>query len=216
MDGDWCPLPDIIEVKDRYGALLMLDEAHAVGVIGEQGRGLADKLCVSHQVDIQMGTLSKALGGSGGYICGSRALIDLLINRSRSFIYSTATPPSMAAAATAAIQFLMSPAGDRRRQMLRTNLAHFAGCMPHLFPGDRKVQSAIFPIIIGAEERAVQAARNLADKGYFVPSIRFPTVARDSARLRVTISARHTTEQIAGLCAALRTVAAPLAEPVAT
>ncbi len=209
MDGDWCPLADIIEVKQRYNALLLLDEAHAVGVIGEQGRGLADKLGLSHLVDIQMGTLSKALGCSGGYICGSRALIDLLINRSRSFIYSTATPPAIAAAATAAIQFLMSPAGDRRRQVLRANLAHFAGCMPLMFPPDRKVQSAIFPLIIGSAERAVQAARALAEKGFFVPSIRYPTVPRDSARLRVTISARHSAEQITSLCSALQSVALP-------
>jgi 8-amino-7-oxononanoate synthase len=215
MDGDWCPLPEIVEIKERYGALLMLDEAHAVGVIGDQGRGLADKLGVSHVVDIQMGTLSKALGGSGGYICGSRSLIDLLINRSRSFIYSTAPAPALAAAATAAIQFLMSPAGDRRRQMLRTNLAQFAECMPQMFPEGRKVQSAIFPVIVGSSERAMHAARAMADKGYYVPSIRYPTVPRDSARLRVTISARHLPEQIDGLCTALRTITAQRAAVIA-
>jgi len=204
MDGDWAKLAEIVEVKRRYGAMLLLDEAHAVGVIGVNGRGLADQLGVAGEIDIHMGTLSKALGGSGGYICGSRRLIDLLVNRARSFIYSTAQPPAVAAAALSAIEFMMSPAGENRRQMLRKNLQHFAKEMPLLFHGDRKVQSAIIPIIIGGAEAAVEAARGLADRGFFVPAIRYPTVARDTARLRVTISARHTAKQISALCEQLR------------
>lgn len=204
MDGDWALLPEIVEMKDRYGAMLFLDEAHAVGVIGQNGRGLADQLGLAARVDVQMGTLSKALGVSGGYVCGSRKLIDLLINRARSFIYSTAPPPALAAAATAAVEFLMSPAGEKRRQLLRLNLAHFGKEMPRLFDAGKKIQSAIIPIIIGAAEDAVEASQRLADKGFFVPAIRFPTVARDAARLRVTISARHTPRQISALCAALR------------
>jgi len=204
MDGDWAKLAEIVEVKRRYGAMLLLDEAHAVGVIGTNGRGLADQLGVSAEIDIHMGTMSKALGVSGGYICGPRRLIDLLINRARSFVYSTAPPPSVAAAAMAAVEFMMSPAGENRRQLLRRNLAHFAAALPALFQGDRKVQSAIIPIIIGRAEAAVEASRVLADKGFFVPAIRFPTVARDAARLRVTISARHTTKQISALCEQLR------------
>jgi 8-amino-7-oxononanoate synthase len=204
MDGDWAKLAEIVEVKRRYGAMLLLDEAHAVGVIGTNGRGLADQLGVSGEIDIHMGTMSKALGVSGGYVCGARRLIDLLINRARSFVYSTAPPPAVAAAAMAAVEFMMSPAGENRRQLLRRNLAHFAAAMPALFQGDRKVQSAIIPIIIGRAEAAVEASRVLADKGFFVPAIRFPTVARDAARLRVTISARHTTKQIGALCEQLR------------
>jgi 8-amino-7-oxononanoate synthase len=204
MDGDWAKLAEIVEVKRRYGALLMLDEAHAVGVIGVNGRGLADQLGVAGEVDIHMGTLSKALGVSGGYVCGSRRLIDLLINRARSFIYSTAPPPAVAAAAMAAVEFMMSPAGENRRQTLRRNLAHFATEMPALFHGDRKVQSAIIPIIIGRAEAAVEASRALIDRGFFVPAIRYPTVSREAARLRVTISARHTPKQISALCEQLR------------
>jgi len=204
MDGDWAKLAEIVEVKRRYGALLLLDEAHAVGVIGVNGRGLADQLGVAGEVDIHMGTLSKALGVSGGYVCGSRRLIDLLINRARSFIYSTAPPPAVAAAAMAAVEFMMSPAGENRRQTLRKNLAHFATEMPALFQGDRKVQSAIIPIIIGRAEAAVEASRALTDRGFFVPAIRYPTVSRDAARLRVTISARHTPKQISALCEQLR------------
>jgi 8-amino-7-oxononanoate synthase len=204
MDGDWSPLAEIVEMKHRHGALLMLDEAHAVGVIGANGRGLADKLGLTAEIDIHMGTLSKALGCAGGYVCGSRALIDLLINRARSFIFSTAPPPSVAAAATAAIVFLLSPAGERRRQDLRTRLLLFADEMPQLFPPERKIQSAILPIILGSSKRALDAMRIIGEAGYYVPAIRFPTVPRETARLRVTLSARHTPEQIKGLCSALR------------
>lgn len=204
MDGDWAVLPEIVDIKRRYGAMLMVDEAHAVGVIGLNGRGLADQLGVAGEIDIQMGTLSKALGVSGGYVCGSRRLIDLLINRARSFIFSTAPPPAIAAAALAAVEFMLTPAGENRRQVLRRNLAHFASEMPMLFSGDKKLQSAIIPIIIGTAEAAMESARVLADHGFFVPAIRFPTVARDAARLRVTISAKHTPKQISALCEQLR------------
>ncbi|EDY19157.1 8-amino-7-oxononanoate synthase [Chthoniobacter flavus Ellin428] len=204
MDGDWAVLPEIVDIKRRYGAMLMLDEAHAVGVIGLNGRGLADQLGVAGEVEIQMGTLSKALGVSGGYVCGSRRLIDLLINRARSFIFSTAPPPAMAAAALAAVEFMLTPAGENRRQVLRRNLAHFASEMPMLFTGDKKLQSAIIPIILGSSEKAIESSQMLAEKGFFVPAIRYPTVARDAARLRVTISAKHTPKQISALCEQLR------------
>jgi 8-amino-7-oxononanoate synthase len=207
MDGDWCPLAEIVEIKNRYGALLLLDEAHAVGVIGDGGRGLAEKLGLAAQVDIQLGTLSKALGCSGGYVCGSRPLIDLLINRARSFIYSTAPAPAIAAAACAAVQFLMTPAGERRRQDLRARLSLFAEEMPALFPPGRKVQSAIFPVILGSSTAALEAAGQLAEAGFYVPAIRYPTVPKDRARLRVTLSARHTPEQVKALCAELRKLA---------
>jgi len=114
MDGDRAPLRELVELKKRFGALLMLDEAHAVGVIGPNGRGLVAAENLSDDVDVQMGTLSKALGASGGYICGSCTLIDWLINRARSLIYSTAPPPAVVAAAMAAVDFLSSPEGEER------------------------------------------------------------------------------------------------------
>ena len=208
MDGDWALLGEIVELKRHFGALLLLDEAHAVGVIGAHGRGLADQLGLAGAVDIHMGTLSKALGVSGGYVCGGRRLIELLVNRARSFIYSTAPSPAVAAAGCAAVEWMLSPAGEKRRQQLRQNLAQFAAEMPPLFSGERKVQSAIVPVIVGKAEAALEAAQLLADKGFLVPAIRFPTVARDAARLRVTLSARHTPRQISGLCAVLRNIAA--------
>ncbi|KAB2645634.1 MAG: 8-amino-7-oxononanoate synthase [Verrucomicrobia bacterium] len=208
MDGDWALLAEIVELKRRFGALLLLDEAHAVGVIGAHGRGLAEQLGLAAAVDIHMGTLSKALGVSGGYVCGGRQLIELLVNRARSFIYSTAPSPAVAAAGCAAVEWMLSAAGEKRRQQLRQNLAQFASEMPPLFSGERKVQSAIVPVIVGKAEAALEAAQLLADKGFLVPAIRFPTVARDAARLRVTLSARHTPRQISGLCAVLRNIAA--------
>ena len=208
MDGDWALLAEIVELKRRFGALLLLDEAHAVGVVGTHGRGLAEQLGLAGAVDIHMGTLSKALGVSGGYVCGGRRLIDLLVNRARSFIYSTAPSPAVAAAGCAAVEWMLSPAGEKRRQQLRQNLAQFAAEMPSLFSGGRKVQSAIVPVIIGKAAAALEAAQLLADKGFLVPAIRYPTVARDAARLRVTLSARHTPRQITGLCAVLRNIAA--------
>ena len=208
MDGDWALLAEIVELKRRVGALLLLDEAHAVGVIGAHGRGLAEQLGLAGAVDIHMGTLSKALGVSGGYVCGGRRLIELLVNRARSFIYSTAPSPAVAAAGCAAVEWMLSAAGEKRRQQLRQNLAQFASEMPPLFSGERKVQSAIVPVLVGKAEAALEAAQLLADKGFLVPAIRFPTVARDAARLRVTLSARHTPRQISGLCAVLRNIAA--------
>jgi 8-amino-7-oxononanoate synthase len=204
MDGDWAPLAEIVTLKDRFGALLLLDEAHAVGVIGQNGRGLAQHLGLSGRVDIHMGTLSKALGCSGGYVAGSRRLIDLLINRARSFIYSTAQPPCVAAAAQAAVELLMSPSGERRRQMLRKNLVQFAEETPALFPKEKKVQSAIIPVILGAAETALSAAEFLSEQGFFIPAIRFPTVPKDAARLRLTVTARHGQKQISAVCEALR------------
>ena len=122
MDGDRAPLRELIELKKRFGALLLLDEAHAVGVIGPNGRGLAAEVNLNADVDVQMGTLSKALGVSGGYMAGSRNLIEWLINRARSFIFSTAPPPALAAAAHAAVNFLSSSDGEERRRLLWRNI----------------------------------------------------------------------------------------------
>jgi 8-amino-7-oxononanoate synthase len=199
MDGDRAPLVDILEIKARYGALLLLDEAHAVGVIGDHGRGLADRLGVADQVDLQMGTLSKAIGVSGGYICASQGIVDLLVNKARSFIYSTAPPPQIAAAAAAAIDFLMSDSGEQRVQKLRTNLNQFSAEMPGEFLSHTTPQSAIIPIMLGGEETALAASQWLFESGFLVSAIRYPTVAKGSARLRITISASHMPEQISSL-----------------
>src|SRR5581483_11602761 len=185
MDGDRAPLKEIVEIKKRYGALLLLDEAHAVGVIGENGRGLADKRGVTADVDIQMGTLSKALGVSGGYVCGSKTLIDLLVNRARSFIYSTAPPPAIAATALTALKFLMSTKGENQRMSLWKNVKQLFAEMPESLAPNPPLQSAIVPVILAEEQTALAAAQWLLEKGFLVPAIRYPTVAKGTARLRI-------------------------------
>ena len=199
MDGDLAPLRDIVELKDRYGAVLLLDEAHAVGVLGRGGRGLADQLGLAHRIEVQMGTLGKALGSSGGYIAGSRALIDLLVNRARSFIFSTAPPAATAAAASAALDLCASPEGDQRRAKLRDLAALLDPTPP----------AAIHPVIIGREEDTLHAAEQMARLGFHVPAIRPPTVPAGTSRLRVSLSAAHDPEVVRTLAAALRAVVAP-------
>ena len=194
MDGDHAPLREIVALKEKHGAWLMVDEAHATGIIGQQGRGLAEELGVSNQIEVQMGTLGKALGASGGYICGSRVLIDFLINRARSFIFSTAPVPTAAVAASAAIQIAQSAEGEQRRKNLfqRVN---------ELNPPS---VSAIIPLILGDEKTTMDAALKLRAQNIFVPAIRYPTVARNAARLRITLTAAHSAADLQTLIAALK------------
>ncbi len=210
MDGDRVPLRELVDLKKRFGALLLLDEAHAVGVVGPNGRGLATEEGVAREVDVQMGTLSKALGVSGGYICGSRSLIDWLVNRARSFIFSTAPPPAFAAAAMAALEFLESQEGEKRRQLLWQRIKTLRESLPRAFhhversmTDPMKNGSAIHPWIVGDEQAALDLSRSLQDEGFLVPAIRYPTVAKGSARLRIAISAAHSESQVRALCAAL-------------
>ncbi len=206
MDGDRAPLRELVELKKQFKALLMLDEAHAVGVIEANGRGLAAEENVSEDVDVQMGTLSKALGASGGYICGSRNLIEWLLNRARSFIYSTAPPPAIAAAATAAVDFLSSPEGEKCRLLLWERINLLRELLPVNAMNKKRSDagSAIFPWIVGDEQAALDLARALQNEGFLVPAIRYPTVAKGSARLRITVTAAHREDQIRALCEAIR------------
>jgi 8-amino-7-oxononanoate synthase len=206
MDGDRVPLREVIELKKRFGALLMLDEAHAVGVIGPNGRGLAAAKNLDSEVDVQMGTLSKALGTSGGYICGARTLIEWLINRARSFIYSTAPPPVIVAAALAAVEFLASPEGEERRLLLWERIRLMQQLLPRAGAKaeDVAARSAIFPLIVGDEKAALDLAAALQSEGFLVPAIRYPTVAKGSARLRITVTAAHKAAQIRELCKAIK------------
>ncbi len=212
MDGDQAPLGELIELKKRFGAILLLDEAHAVGVIGPHGRGLAAELGLERQVDVQLSTLSKALGVSGGYVCGSHSLIDWLINRARSFIFSTAPPPALAAAATAAIAFLASSEGEERRLTLWKRIVRLLEELPTSSAKPSRTSSAIIPWIVGDEQRALDLARSLQQEGLLVPAIRYPTVAKGAARLRITVSAAHTEAQIAQLGAALQRLEPATAE----
>ena len=206
MDGHRVPLRELVALKKRFGAMLLLDEAHAIGVIGEHGRGLAAEEGLMRQIDVQMGTLSKALGVSGGYICGSRSLIEWLVNRARSFIFSTAPPPAYAAAATAAVHFLASEAGERRRLQLWRRIETLRSALErrvHLASDAMQNGSAIHPLIIGDEAEALALSRSLQAEGFLVPAVRYPTVAKGSARLRVTVTAAHDETQVRAVAEAV-------------
>ena len=197
MDGDLAPLREIIELKDRHGAWLMLDEAHATGLFGQNRRGLAEAFELGGRVEISMGTLGKALGSAGGFICGSRALINVLINRARSFIFSTAPPPAQSAAAGAAVELLQSQEGEDRRAQLWARVDQLKNGLITSQWKTPILKSAIAPLMVGDEARALRMSAALRDAGLLLPAIRFPTVARGEARLRLAITASHSPEDLA-------------------
>jgi 7-keto-8-aminopelargonate synthetase-like enzyme len=195
MDGDLAPLAEIVELKDRYGAWLMIDEAHATGLFGKHRRGLAEAVGVEERVEIVLGTLSKALGCAGGFVVGSQTLIDYLRNRARSLIYSTALPPAVCASASAAVKCVMGASGRRRCDQLWRNVRQMHDGLSDLGIQSES-NSPIIPLIIGSETAAVEISQQLFERGIFVPAIRFPTVPKGKARLRVTATARHSAEDI--------------------
>lgn len=206
MDGDHAPLAEIVALKETYGAWLMVDEAHATGLYGKHCRGLAEELGVSDRIEIQMGTLGKALGASGGYICGSRALVDFLVNRARSFIFSTAPVPAAAGAAQAAIRLVQLAEGQKLNAQLWSRVTEFKSEIQN---PKSEITSAIIPLILGDESTAMAAAANLREQRIFVPAIRYPTVARGSARLRITLTAAHSASDVATLNSALLKIVNP-------
>ena len=189
----------------------MVDEAHATGVFGKRRRGLAEETGIAQKVEIQMGTLGKALGSSGGYICGSRALIDCLINRARSFIFSTAPVPAAAAAAAAGVRFVQSPAGEERGRRLWANVAlvsaHRALARKGTALAERHNKAAaIIPVLIGDENRAMDIARRLRERAFLFRPSASPPWRAAQARLRLTLSAAHTAADVAQMLAALDAV----------
>ena len=203
MDGDHAPLAGIVELKERYGAWLMLDEAHAVGLYGPLGQGLAAAGGLGERIEIRMGTLGKAVGAAGGFICGSRQLFDLLVNKARSFIFSTAPSPAVSAAARAGVELIQGAEGQSLRGQLWQRvdeLRHGVASLGWKTPAE---PSAILPLIVGEEAKAVATMDHLREAGFFIPAIRYPTVPRNEARLRVTLTANHTAENIEQLVNAL-------------
>ncbi len=199
MDGDLCPLREIVNLTETHAALLLLDEAHAVGVLGEHGMGLAEAQGLQGRIAFQMGTFSKAVGLSGGYLAASREWIDLLVNRARSFVFSTAPPPALAHAVLAALRLIGSAEGARLRAALAANIGLFQQAA-----GRPKLSStAIQPIRLGSNEAALTAAATLETAGFLVPAIRYPTVPRGTARLRISLSAAHPPAAIHQLAQAL-------------
>jgi 8-amino-7-oxononanoate synthase len=199
MDGDLAPLHDLAALCADFDTWLMTDDAHGLGVIGN-GRGSAHAAS-AERVPLQMGTLSKAIGGYGGYLCASRAVIDLMKTRARTLIYSTALPPAMAAAAIAALTFIES-----EPELTAKPLAKARAFTSRL--GLPEAQSPIVPLIIGEPEAAVHASRKLAEEGFLVAPIRPPTVPAGTARLRFAFTAQHPDQEIARLADAVRALAA--------
>jgi 7-keto-8-aminopelargonate synthetase-like enzyme len=194
MDGDLAPLAALADVAERFGAMLLVDEAHGTGVFGPDGRGAVAACGVSARVPIRVGTLSKALGSLGGFVAGSRRLVDWLVNHARTLIYSTALPPAAAAAAREALAIACAEPWRRERvfrlgDRLRSQLVA-AGV--ELSPST----GPIVPVVIGPADEAVRAAEALRAAGLFVPAIRPPTVPDGTARLRVSLTAGHTEEDV--------------------
>ncbi|OJH34415.1 8-amino-7-oxononanoate synthase [Cystobacter ferrugineus] len=201
MDGDLAPLRDIVQVCQAHGAALLVDEAHATGVLGERGAGLCEALGLEEAVDVRMGTLSKSLGGLGAYIAASRPVVDFVLQRARPLVYSTALPAALCAAAEAAVDIVERD--DALRARLWRNIHRFSKGLRELgFAAEPR--SAVFPVIVGEPERAVAASQALRSRGLLVKAIRPPTVPEGTSRLRFCLSAAHTEGQLDLALAALR------------
>ena len=201
MDGDVAPLLELAELARRHDAMLMVDEAHATGVFGEQGRGLAEHLGVEEHVDVRVGTLSKALGSAGGFVAGSQSLIDWLVNRARPYVFSTAGPVAAAAAAAAALEIVRDEP-HRRRELLRS-AAELRQTLAERGWNVGASVSQIIPVIVGKADRATALSGSLRRHGFFVPAVRPPTVPEGEACLRISLGWEHTPEMVADLVAAL-------------
>lgn len=194
MDGDIAPLHDLVSLSEKYGAILMVDDAHGSGVLGRSGRGTVEHFGLSGSIPIEMGTLGKAFGSFGAYAAGSRDLIDYLINSSRSFMYSTALPPAVCAASFAAIDVLEQE--PERLARLWKNRDHFVSGLKAFGVNTGESETPIIPVIIGDSGRTVEASRKLFEYGIYAPAIRPPTVPAHSARIRTTVTAAHTEDDI--------------------
>jgi 8-amino-7-oxononanoate synthase len=202
MDGDLAPLPGIAELVQRHGAMLMVDEAHATGVFGARGRGVAEHLGVEETVDVRVGTLSKALGCAGGFVAGRQTLIDWLANRARPYVFSTAAPEAIARAAREALRIV------REEPERRTILAAKARRLRERLAAEGwrigPSQSQIVPVIVGEPQAAVDLSRRLRAAGFFAPAIRPPSVPAGSSLLRISLSYSHSDSAIDRLADALR------------
>ena len=199
MDGDVGPLPALCDLAEKYGAIMMVDDAHASGVLGKNGRGTPDHFNVHGRVDVQVGTLSKAIGALGGYVCGSKELIDFLYHRARPFLFSTSHPPSVAATCIAAFDVLEQE--PELMDKLWANTRFFKkelGLLGFNIGGSitPASETPITPIIVGEGRLAMEFSRELFNEGVFTPGIAFPTVAEGKARLRTIMTATHTHDQL--------------------
>ncbi len=189
MDGDLAPLGELTEIKERFDAMLLIDEAHATGVLGRCGRGAAELLGVEEEIDATVGTLSKAIGALGGFVVGPAVLIETIRNRSRAFVYTTAPPPAICAAGTKALEIIQSQ--PQRRQRVLKLAGELRQQLQTAGFDTRDSQSQIVPAVIGSPGQALEASRRLLESGFFVPAIRPPTVPRGTSRLRLSVCAKH-------------------------
>jgi len=194
MDGDLADLKELVRLKEKYGALLVVDDAHGTGVLGQNGRGATEGEDLASRIDIIMGTLSKAVGGLGGFVAADRILIDYLVNLARPFIFATALPPVLCEAAREALCVVEEEPGLREK--LWENIRAVEKGLKEAEFSFAPVESAIIPVILGDEKKAVTACEELLAEGIFIPAVRYPTVPKGKARLRITVSAAHTTEDI--------------------
>ena len=195
VDGDLAPLKDLVELKERYGAVLMVDEAHATGVLGPGGAGLAEELGLTQQVEVHMGTFSKALGSLGGYVAGDQRLVDYLHNRARSFIYSTAMPPPVLGAIGAAINVVTQE--PERRSYLLAEAKTFREALIQAGFNLLGSETQIVPVLVGENARTLELAGRLRERGLLAVAFRPPTVTPGRARVRFSLSAAHSREDLA-------------------
>ena len=210
MDGDIAPLPQLCDLAEKYGCIMMVDDAHASGVLGRAGRGSVDHFQCHGRVHIQVGTLSKAIGSMGGYVCGSRDLIDYLYLRARPFLFSTSHPPATAAACQAAFTLLDSAEGERLVKKLWANTKFFKRELKKRGFEFKASETPIIPIHVGDAAKAFEFSRKLFDAGVFAPAVGYPTVAEGKARLRAIVSAAHKREHLMKAADTLSEVAKPL------
>ena len=194
MDGDVGPLPELVEIAERYGAIMMVDDAHSSGVLGRNGRGTVDHFNLHGRVDIQVGTLSKAIGCLGGYVCGSRDLIDFLYARARPFLFSTSHPPAVPAACLAAFDILEKE--PERIDKLWDNTRYFKAALAQAGLSTGASETPIVPIMVGEAKTAHEYSRALFDDGLFATGIGFPTVPEGKARVRTIVTATHSKEML--------------------
>src|SRR5271156_10343 len=210
MDGDIAPLPALCDLAEKFGCIMMVDDAHSSGVLGRNGRGTVDHHGCHGRVHIQVGTLSKAIGSMGGYVCGSRDLIDYLYLRARPFLFSTSHPPATAAACQAAFTLLDSPEGERLVKRLWANTKFFKRELKKRGFQFKASETPIIPIHVGDAAKAFEFSKKLFEAGVFAPAVGFPTVAEGKARLRAIVSATHKREQLLKAADILQEVARPL------
>jgi glycine C-acetyltransferase len=194
MDGDIAPLPELVEVAERHGAIMMVDDAHASGVLGRCGAGTVDHFGLHGRVDVQVGTLSKAIGVLGGFIAGPRHLTEWLENRGRPYLFSTSAPPAVVAACIEALDIIRDE--PERIERLWDNTRWFKAGLHELGFDTGASETPITPVIIGEEERTQDFARRLFEEGVFTPAIVYPTVPRGQARVRTIVTAEHTQEDL--------------------